>query len=319
MTNKMRLLGGVALSSVMAVSAHAQDETVAIGDLTWTGAQAIAHVIQAVINGPLNSEAVFVEGLSDGSVIAAGMDRGDGSADVYTDLWMPNRQSIWDEFVDGAGTVGVNTPYEGTQQMYVPAYMADIVTSMEDLANPEIAAMFDTDGDGLGEYWAGDAGWASTRMWQVKFRSYGLDELWEPNILPDATFKGQLDAAITREEPLLFYYWTPEWIHAAYDISPISEPAYTEGCQDMNLDAEDWLETSTFTCASQNAEIYVAYSLSLEERNPPVARFLSQIQLDPNTVNQWILQIGRDELDPVDVAETWSAENMDIVNEWIAE
>ena len=117
MTNKMRLLGGVALSSVMAVSAHAQDETVAIGDLTWTGAQAIAHVIHAVINGPLNSEAVIVEGLSDGSVIAAGMDRGDGSADVYTDLWMPNRQSIWDEFVDGAGTVGVNTPYEGTQQM----------------------------------------------------------------------------------------------------------------------------------------------------------------------------------------------------------
>ena len=87
----------------------------------------------------------------------------------------------------------------------------------------------------------------------------------------------------------------------------------------MNLDAEDWLETSTFTCASQNAEIYVAYSLSLEERNPPVARFLSQIQLDPNTVNQWLLQIGRDEMDPVDVAETWIAENMDIVNAWIAE
>ena len=30
-------------------------------------------------------------------------DKGDGSVDVYTDLWMPNRQAIWDEFIDGAG------------------------------------------------------------------------------------------------------------------------------------------------------------------------------------------------------------------------
>ena len=33
--------------------------------------------------------------------------------------------------------------------------------------------MFDKDGNGKGEYWAGDAGWKSTRMWQVKFKSYG--------------------------------------------------------------------------------------------------------------------------------------------------
>lgn len=316
---KTKLMGGVAGLVLAATGAQAQDETVAIGDLSWTGAQAIGYVIQAVINGPLNSEAIIVEGLSDGSVIAAGMDRGDGSADVYTDLWMPNRQAIWDDFVDGAGTVGVNIPYEGTQRMYVPSYMADMVSSIEDLANPEIAAMFDTDGDGLGEYWAGDAGWVSTRMWQVKFDSYGLSDLWEPNIIPDATFKGQLEAAIRQEEPMLFYYWTPEWIHAAYDITPIEEPARTEGCEDVDLDAEDWLEVSTFNCASRNASIYVAYSLTLEERNPPVARFLSQMQLDPDVVNQWILQIGRDEMDPVDVAETWVAENMDIVNEWIAE
>jgi len=83
------------------------------------------------------------------------------------------------------------------------------------------------------------------------------------------------------------------------------------------LEAEDWLETSSFSCASRNAEIYVAYSLSLEERNPPVAKFLSQLAMDPATVNGWILEIGRDGRDPQDVAEEWVAANMDIVNEWI--
>ncbi|ETW92581.1 MAG: glycine/betaine ABC transporter substrate-binding protein [Candidatus Entotheonella factor] len=306
-----------AIALGLASTAFAADAKVTISDLTWTGAKAIGHVIQAVIEGPLGSEAEIVKGLSDGSVVAAGMDKGDGSADVYTDLWMPNRQGIWDKYIDGAKTVGHNAPYSGTQKMYVPSYMADKVKTVDDLKKPEIAAMFDKDGNGKGEYWAGDAGWKSTRMWQVKFKSYGLDDLWEPEILPDATFKAQLKAAINKEDPILFYYWTPEWVHAAYEISPIAEPAWTEGCEQYNLDKEDWLETSKFECASKDAQIYVAYSKSLEKRNPPVAKFLSQIVLDPDVVNQWILQIGRDKMDPRDVAEEWVKDNMDTVNKWI--
>ena len=317
----MKSIRNIAVSAAILLGsvsgAAASSATVTIGDLTWTGARAIGYVIQAVINGPMGSEAVIKEGLSDGSVIAAGMDKGDGSADVYTDLWMPNRQGIWDKYVDGAKTVGHNTPYLGTQQMYVPSYMADKVKTVDDLRNPEIAAMFDKDGNGKGEYWAGDAGWKSTRMWQVKFKSYGLSDLWEAEILPDATFKGQLKAAINREQPILFYYWTPEWVHAAYDISAIEEPGRTDGCEKMDLDKEDWLEASHFACASTDAEIYVAYSKSLETRNPPVAKFLSQIALDPAVVNQWILKIGRDKMDPRDVAEEWVANNMDTVNGWI--
>jgi glycine betaine/proline transport system substrate-binding protein len=307
----------VATTAIAAGSVASAQETVTIGDLTWTGARAIGHVIEAVIEGQLGGEAEIVSGLSDGSIIAAGMDKGDGSADIYTDLWMPNRQGLWDEYVEGAKTVGVNKPYLGTQMMYVPAYLADQVATVDDLKKPEIAAMFDKDGNGKGEYWAGDAGWKSTRMWQVKFKDYGLSDLWEPEILPDATFKAQLKTAIQREQPILFYYWTPEWVHAAYDISPIEEPGRFEGCEEHNLDAEDWLETSKFACASSDAEIFVAYSKSLEERNPPVAKFLSQMQLDPAVVNQWILQIGRDELDPRDVAEDWIAANMDVVEGWI--
>ena len=307
----------IALSMSLTPTARAQDATVTISDLTWTGASAIGHVIKVIIDGPLDSEAEIVEGLSDGSVIAAGMDKGDGSADVYTDLWMPNRQAIWDKYVVDAKTVGYNRPYPGTQHIYVPSYMSDRVRTIEDLKDPEVAAIFDKDGNGKGEYWAGDAGWKSTRMWQVKFKSYGLSELWEAEILPDATFKAQLKTAISREQPILFYYWTPEWVHAAYDIMPIVEPARTEGCEDVHLDQEDWLEASHFDCVSSDAEIYVAYSKSLEERNPPVAKFLSQMQLDPDVVNQWILKIGRDKEDPRDVAEQWVADNMDVINEWI--
>ena len=302
--------------SFAATAAQAQ-EKVTISDLNWTGAKAIGHVIKAVIEGPLGSEAEIIEGLSDQAIIAEGMDKGDGSVDVYTDMWMPNQQPIWDKYIVEAKSVGHNEPYLGTQGAFVPHYMADQVKSFEDLANPEIAAMFDKDSNGKGEYWAGDAAWKSTKMWQVKFKSYGIADLWEPEIVSDATFKAQLKAAYAAEKPILFYYWTPEWIHAAYDIVALDEPARTEGCMDLKLDQEDWLEASTFGCKHADANVYVAYSKSLEQRNPAAAKFLSQIQLDPAVVNAWILQIGRDKEDPQDVAEAWVAENADTVSAWI--
>ncbi|MGI9424750.1 MAG: glycine betaine ABC transporter substrate-binding protein, partial [Hyphomicrobiaceae bacterium] len=230
---------------------------------------------------------------------------------------MPNQQALWDKFIKEAKTVDHNTPYKGTQGMFVPHYLADKIKSFNDLKKPEIAAMFDKDGDGKGEYWAGDASWKSTKMWQVKFKDYGLNELWEPEIVSDATFKAQLKASYATEKPILFYYWTPEWIHAAYKISTLDEPARTEGCMALKLDQEDWLDASKFKCKHADASIYVAFSKSLEKRNPKAAKFLKQIKLDPAVVNGWILQIGRDKLDPQDVAESWVKENKATVDKWI--
>jgi len=202
----------LAAALTLAAGTTQAQEKVNISDLSWTGAKAIGHVIAAVINGPLGSEAEIVDGLSEQAVVAAGMDKGDGSVDVYTDMWMPNQQALWDKYIDGAKSVATNNPYAGTQNMYVPTYMSDKISSFDDLKKPEIAAMFDKDGNGKGEYWAGDAGWKSTKMWQVKFKSYGLNDLWEPEIVPQNTFLAQLKGAIAAEEPMLFYYWTPEWM-----------------------------------------------------------------------------------------------------------
>lgn len=114
---------------------------------------------------------------------------------------------------------------------------------------------------------------------------FAPDELWESAILLDATFKAQLKTATQREQPFLFYYWTPESAHAAYETTPIKEPACYDDCEKHNRDAEDWLKTSKFDCASSDAMILVSYPKSLEEGNPPVAKFLSQMQLDPAVVN----------------------------------
>ncbi len=49
--------------------------------------------------------------------------------------------------------MGVNQPYLGIQMICVPSCVADQVASVEDMKKPEVAAMFDEDGYGKGEYW----------------------------------------------------------------------------------------------------------------------------------------------------------------------
>ena len=306
-----------AAALALAASGASAQEKVTFSDLSWNGAQAIGHVLSTIIEEKMGGEAEIVSGMNQAAVIMAGMDKGDGSIDVFTDLWMPNQQALWDEYIDGNGTVLTNSPYKGTSNIYVPTYMTDRVKSIEDLKNPEIAAMFDTDGNGKGEYWAGDVTWASTKRWQIKFKSYGLDGLWEPNIVSADTFKAGLEAAYTAEKPQLFYYWTPEAIHVKYDLTAVEEPARSDGCEDVNLDAEDWLEVSEFNCVIASNDIFVAYSKSLEERNPAVAKMLSNVQFTGDEINGWIVEMFENKRDPRLVAEDWIADNGALVDSWI--
>lgn len=320
--NTMRRLASLAIFATVAISSasfsFADGEKVKIADLNWTGPQAVAHILEVVIKGPLGSEAEIVKGLSDQSVIAAGMDKGDGTVDVWTELWLPNQQALWDKYIEGTKTIIHNdNPYKGVEGIFVPSYMADKVKSVEDLKKPEIAALFDAEGTGKGQYFPGDAAWKSSKVWQVKFKDYGLSDLWAPKLVSDDVFKSQLKAAYADKKPILFYYWTPEWLFAAYDLTRVEEPAYSEGCIDLKLDEEDWLNASKFSCASPDASVYVAYAKSLETRNPAVACFLKQIRFEPAMMSDWILKIGRDQVDPHEFAETWVKDNPDKVNEWI--
>ncbi|GMG83140.1 glycine betaine ABC transporter substrate-binding protein [Paralimibaculum aggregatum] len=306
-----------AIALLAGTSLAGAQEKVMISDLSWNGARAIGHVLAAVINGPMGSQAEIVTGMNQQPVIFAGMDKGDGSIDVHTDMWMPNWQAAWDQYIVDNETVDHNQPYKGTSNLYVPSYMADRVSSIDDLNNPEIAAMFDTDGDGLGEYWAGDVTWASTKRWQIKFKSYGLDGLWEPNIVSADTFKAGLAAAYASSKPQLFYHWTPEALHVQYDLTALEEPERFDGCEDVDLDAENWLEVSHFECVIAPNDIYVAFSKSLWERNPAVAKMLKNVQFNGNEINGWIVEMFTNKRDPQEVAEEWIEENPDIVNGWI--
>jgi glycine betaine/proline transport system substrate-binding protein len=330
------LVLALVLAFGLAGGANAKEKVV-LGELNWTGSTAITHVLKVILEDRIGVDVGVVQ--ASGPVIWAAMDKGKGGLDVYTDLWMPNQSASWAKFVQKGSkeTVLANSkPYTGVQGLFIPGFIQDEhgIKSVFDLASPEIAKLFDTDGDGKGEYWPGGPGWSSTNVEQVKAKSYGYDKFFEPFVVEQWVMEAKLSAAFKRKKPILFYFWTPEWIHSAYDLRRLEEPEFDgfamtskkddprykpDGCWNM-IDAkesEDWMAKSSVKCAWADANVYVGYSASLTKRAPKAAKFLSQVSFDPKLINEWILAIAQDKREPAEVAKDWIAKNPNVVNEWL--
>ncbi|MEM9794146.1 MAG: glycine betaine ABC transporter substrate-binding protein [Pseudomonadota bacterium] len=119
-------------------------EEVKIGVPSWTGAQAIAHLMAAVVEMRIGGEAELVPG--NNATIFQVMDQGRGDIDVHPDVLLPNQESFTKKYVDEAGSVVLSAnPYQGNQGFCVSKEFgeANNITDIADLRRPDVAALKD--------------------------------------------------------------------------------------------------------------------------------------------------------------------------------
>ena len=333
MLKYLRNTGLAAISlAAMAIAAEAKT-TVTIGELDWPGARAIEQVLKQVMETHLDADVATIAAAQE--ALYEALDKGDNSVDIVADMWTDHLPQQMKNYVlpGGRETIILNaTPYLGTEGIFVPAYVTEEhgVTKLEDLAKPEVAKLFDSDGNGKGEMWAGAVGWESTNHTEVRGKTYGFDKTMEYTTVEQAVFLAQLKDAIDNKKPIAFYYWTPEWIHAAYKLTKLEEPEFNgyaaesakgserynpEGCYKFYQPSErnDWLEASSISCGQPPTRVNIAHSKALAERAPQISQFLKQVTLDGDTVNQWILAMEVDKKPVEEVASEWIAANKDTV------
>jgi len=321
-----RLKGSLlAAAALLALSAAAEAKTtVTIGELDWPGSRAIEEVLAQVMTEYLDAEVVRISAAQE--ALYEALNKGDGSVDVVADMWTDHLPAQMAAYVvpGSAETIILNDQaYMGTEGIFVPAYVKAMgVSKLADLAKPEVAVLFDSDGNGKGEIWAGAIGWESTNHTMVRGKSYGFDGNFEYTTVEQPVFLAQLKAAYEKQQPIVFYYWTPEWIFAAYDLVQLEEPAFdgyatesaqgsprykADGCYTFYQPAErnDWLEASSITCGQPPTHVNIAHSRALAERAPQISQFLRQVSLDGEVVNQWILAMEVDGKPVEEVAAEW--------------
>jgi glycine betaine/proline transport system substrate-binding protein len=319
MKYKLRSLAVAAvlgLSSTAAMSA----EKVNIGVPSWTGAQAIAHVLKAVVEMRIGGEAGLVPG--NNATIFQAMDQGKGDIDVHPDVWLPNQESFTKKYVDEAGTVTLSkNPYEGNQGFCVSKNFgeANKITDIADLGRPDVAAKMDSDGNGKGEMWIGAPGWASANGNEVKVRDYGLLDFIEPVRAEESVKTARVKDSIAKDEGYAFYCYKPHAIWYMFDVYMLTEPKFDPEKYKMvqPSDSPDWYAKSMVATKDALKNVQIAWSNSLKDRSPAITEFFERFSLTADDVSSFAYEISGKGRDPAEVAKEWVTNNPKRVDAWL--
>ncbi len=114
---------------------------------------------------------------------------------------------------------------------YIPTYLLKDhpeLKTWEGFKKPENASLFKTAETGdKGQFLQGDPSWVYYDSDIIK--NLGLNFQIVQTGSEDALF-AQVDAAYSRQQPVIFYYWSPNWPFAKYDFTKVELPAYSEAC-----------------------------------------------------------------------------------------
>ncbi len=314
MTLKTKLMAATLLS---VMSAPAFAEEVKIGVPSWTGAQAIAHVLGEVVTSRIGGTVEYVPG--NNATIFQAMDQGEGDIDVHPDVWLPNQESFTKQYVDEAGTVTLSSnPYEGNQGFCVSKDFAAAmdITDIADLGRPDVAAAMDSDGNGQGEMWIGAPGWASANVNEVKVRDYGLLDFVEPIRAEEAVKTARIKDSIAKGEGYAFYCYEPHAVWYMFDVTMLTEPTFDPAKYIMvqPSDDADWYEKSSVATKDDLKQVQIAWSNSLVDRSPAIAEFFQNFSLTADDVSSLAFEISANGVDPADAAKAWVEANSDRVD-----
>ena len=315
----MKALTLSAAVSLIAAPAYAAEE-VKIGVPSWTGAQAIAHLLGAVVEMRIGGKVEYVPG--NNATIFQAMDQGKGDIDVHPDVWLPNQESFTRKYVDQAGTVTLSSnPYEGNQGFCVSKDFgeANNITDIADLGRPDVAALMDSDGNGRGEMWIGAPGWASANVNEVKVRDYGLLDFVEPVRAEESVKTARIKDSIAKKEGYAFYCYKPHAVWYMFDVKMLSEPTYDPAKYVMvqPSDDPDWYNKSMVASKDALKNVQIAWSNSLADRSPAIAEFFANFGLNADDVSGFAYEISGKGREPADVAREWVEANAKRVDAWL--
>ena len=297
-------------------SAHAAD--VVIGVPNWPSVAATASILKVVLEENLGLEVELQNGTN--PVIFEAMDS--GSMHVHPEVWLPNQNNLHDKFVKSEGTVRMNpNGVAAFQGMCVTKGTAERtgITSLADLADPDMAKNFDANNDGQGEVWIGASGWASTNVEKVRAKSYGYDETMELVEMDETLALANVDAAVAQGTDLVFFCYTPHHLFTLHELVVLEEPAYdaSKWMVIQPTDDPQWLEKSDAPVAWDLAYLHVHYATALEQTHPEAAAVLANVKLDTDQVSGMTYALVVDKADPDDYARQWVKDNAALVDTWM--
>jgi glycine betaine/proline transport system substrate-binding protein len=275
----------------------------------WSGSSVNAYVAKILLEEKLG-KTVEIVSIDENSMWAA-IATGDISACL--ELWPSGHQENVAQYIDGTGEVENIGPLGviGKIAWYIPSYMLESnpeLATWEGFKGADAAKLFATAQTGdKGQFIGGDPSFVQYDEQIIE--NLGLDF--------EVVFAGSeqaelagLDAAYSRNEPYLFYFWTPHSVHAKYNLTEVELPAYSDECY-AKIDA------GGVDCAYPEDVLFkIAYS-GLKDEDPDTYTLLKNMNYSNADQIGMIAEVDSGNMTAEEAARAWIDANEAVWSAWL--
>ncbi|MGB3534952.1 MAG: glycine betaine/L-proline ABC transporter substrate-binding protein ProX [Microcoleaceae cyanobacterium] len=279
-----------------------------------------------VINIGLEKLGYQTEAIKQLSVPIAHNAVGDGELDFYPAHWDKLHETLYQKNGgnQNLGKVGIFT-VNALQGYQIDKKTADEynITSLDQLENPEIAKLFDSDGDGKANLTGCNAGWGCESVVEHQLDSYQLRETVEHDQGQYDTLIADTVARYQQGKPILYYAYMPHWLASNLEVGQDTiwlEVPFTslpEG-QENITEQETSFEGKNLGFAVD--DIRVLANKEFVENNPAAKRFFELVSIPIEDISEQQKLVYEGEKDSEDIrrhAEDWVQNNQQQFDSWV--
>ncbi len=236
-----------------------------------------------------------------------------GSGDLHASLevWPSGHAENVATFIDGGGGVvngGLLGPV-GKIGWYVPSYVVDQnpeLATWEGFQDPALAGLFATAETGdKGQFLGGDPSFVQYDEAIIENLGMNMEVVFAGS---EEALLAALDSAYSREEPIVFYFWTPHSVHNAFDLTEVQLPEYTEDC---------YTDAGGVDCDYPADDLFKIFWEDLESEAPAAFTLLSNMNYTTADQISMLAAVESEGKSIEEAAADWIAANESVWSGWM--
>jgi glycine betaine/proline transport system substrate-binding protein len=300
---------GLVMSGSALGSASQSCGTVTLNEQAWAGSTANTYVVKYVLEKRLGCK-VKITKITEIPVYQA---MADGKVDaVLEDWWWPEQFTqyvVKQKSVVFAGSNGLI----GHIGWFIPKYLLKQYPQFKTwrgLKGNE--AVFKSPESGSqGMFLGGDPSYLQKDKQLIE--ALGLD-FKHVTVGAEQAEVARFTQLIKQRKPVIFYWWTPQYLNAFLNLTEVKLPARSKSCQD---DGSAGGDVKKYRCAYGSNPLRKLFSKEFAQSGSPAVKVLRKFKwsnADQNLVATWI---AGDKVKPEKAAEKWVKANAAKVNAWL--
>jgi len=247
------------------------------------------------------------------------------SNDIYytTVNWIPLHDEMFEKVGGEKVMFRKGTFISGNAQ----GYLIDKKTAekyhikyLNDLKDPKIAKLFDSNDDGKADLAGCNPGWGCERSIEYQLDAFGLRDTIKHNQGEYSAIIAETIARYKQGKPILYYTWTPYWVSGI--LIPGKDTVWLQVTKSADPDHKDTTLPGGKNYGFSANTTHIVANGNLATHNPAAAKLFEIAKLDIRDVSAENMMISQGEKSEKDIerhAQLWIKAHDALFQGWISE